>query len=335
MTDRMMAQARSIFRGALPDLFKRPNVTACGLGYKIAGETATRELSIMVSVTRKLPREHLTESELVPQSVDSLPTDVIETGRIRAHAALNPKEKYRPIQPGISIGHPQVTAGTFGYLVERAGERFILSNNHILANCNIAKSGDPIWQPGAADLGTQEDRIATLSDYVPLDFGEASGNCDVAEAFARLLNSLAEATGSHHRLRSVQVTPDENVMDAALARIDAPDEALPAILNIGPPTGVVEPQLGMRVQKMGRTSGLTTGTVTQIDVAVNVDFEGRTARFVDQIMTSKMSAPGDSGSAVLDEQRRAAGLLFAGSDKVMLFTPIQRILSHFNVTLVM
>jgi hypothetical protein len=335
MTDRVMAQARSIFRGALPELFKRPNVTACGLGYKIAGEEETKELSIVVSVTRKLPRERLAESELVPQCVDSLPTDVIQTGPIRAHAALNPKEKYRPIQPGISIGHPEVTAGTFGYLVARAGERFILSNNHILANCNIAKRGDPILQPGMADLGTVEDRVAALSEFVPLDFGEVSGNCDVAESFAQLLNTLAEATGSRHRLRSVQVTPGENVMDAALARIDAPDDVPPDILNLGPPTGIVEPQLGMRVQKMGRSSGLTTGTVTQIDVAVNVDFEGQTARFVDQIMTSKMSSPGDSGSAVLDEERRATGLLFAGSDKVMLFTPIQRILSHFDVTLVM
>ena len=43
-----------------------------------------------------------------------------------------------------------------------------------------------------------------------------------------------------------------------------------------------------------------------------------------------MSSSGDSGSAILDMERRAVGLLFAGSEHVTIFTPLQRVLDHFG-----
>ena len=57
--------------------------------------------------------------------------------------------------------------------------------------------------------------------------------------------------------------------------------------------------------------------------------------FADQIITNSMSSPGDSGSGILDMDRRAAGLLFAGSTSVTIFTPIQRVLDYFGVELAM
>ena len=64
-----------------------------------------------------------------------------------------------------------------------------------------------------------------------------------------------------------------------------------------------------------------------------MDYSGRTVRFVNQVFASPMSAPGDSGAAIMDMQRRAVGLLFGGSDRATIFTPIQRILERFDVTL--
>jgi hypothetical protein len=123
-------------------------------------------------------------------------------------------------------------------------------------------------------------------------------------------------------------------MDAALARPLDPDAIIPEIMNIGLPTGTANVALGQKVQKMGRTTGLTEGVVQQIDVTVNVDYNGRVIQFRDQVFTSSMSQPGDSGSGILDMDKRAVGLLFAGSDRVTIFTPIERILSHFNVDVV-
>ncbi len=335
MNNQIFAQARQIQQQALPQMFQRPNVVACGLGYKIRGTEQTQELSVIVSVVRKVPKAELAPSDLVPEALDGLPTDVIETGRIRAFMPpVEPKARHRPAMPGISVGHHLITAGTLGLLVQRGSERFILSNNHVLANSNNAKIGDPIWQPGPLDGGNDNEKIATLAEFLPLDFGEQQGQCKIAGALATLLNLVAKLTGSSHRLQSIQHTPGVNRLDAALARPDAPDLISPEILSIGLPIGSAEPQLGIQVQKMGRTTGYTQGIIQQSDVSVNVDYNGRTAYFTDQLLTTPMSAAGDSGSAILDMNRRAVGLLFAGSDQATIFTPLQRVLEHFGVTLV-
>ncbi len=329
-----LRRARTIFRQAVPHLLRRRNVVACGLGFKQVGGEWTDELSLVVSVERKLPKEQLTSDDLIPAQVDGLPTDVQQTGRFRA-LEINPRGRYRPAQPGLSIGHYLVTAGTFGYLVRRGEELFILSNNHVLADTNAAQIGDPILQPARLDGGTVErDRIAALSEFVPLDFGETEADHPLLELIAALLNALASLFGSSVRLQATRLSAGENRMDAALARVDDPSLVVPGWPEIGEQRGLAEPQLGMEVQKFGRTTGYTTGIVRQVDVAVNVEYQGRTAHFVDQVMTDSMSAGGDSGSAILDGEGHAVGLLFAGSDAATLFTPLDRILEHFHVDLV-
>jgi ribosomal protein S3 len=108
----------------------------------------------------------------------------------------------------------------------------------------------------------------------------------------------------------------------------------PEILGIGAPQGVREGALGMEVQKSGRTTGHTTGRITQIDVTVQVDYEGQTVTFVDQFMATAMSQGGDSGSAVLDMEGYVTGLLFAGSEMATLINPIQLVLQELDVELV-
>ena len=326
--------AQTIYRQAVGDLFRRRNVVACGLGYKVNGLMQTDELSLVVSVVRKVPASELSLEDLIPQAVSGLPTDVVETGRIRAYMPEDSRVRRRPAQPGISIGHSEITAGTFGLLVQRQGQPYILSNNHVLANCNAASIGDAIYQPGPADSGTAEDRLAGLAEYEPLDFGDNPGECHVVQTVANLVNFIARLSGSSHRLAPIKQTPGLNLMDAALALPDDPLWVLSEVLGIGIPTGVTEPSLGQTVQKMGRTTARTQGIVTQINVTVNVDYAGRTARFTDQVFATAMSHPGDSGSGILDMERRGVGLLFAGSERVTIFTPLQRILTRFGVELV-
>ena len=330
----ILQSAREVVRQAVGQFFGLRNVVACGLGFKVSQGRLTDELSLVVSVTHKVPATELDPEDLIPRAYGGLVTDVVETGRIRAMAVEDPRARRRPAQPGCSIGHRDITAGTFGILVQRDGTLYILSNNHVLANSNAAYVGDPIYQPGASDGGTPNDKLAALIDFVPLDFGEAQAECSTARALAGLLNFLARMTGSSHRLEPVKMTSGLNLMDAALALPDQPDWVIPDILGIGVPTGTSGPFLGQIVQKMGRTTGLTKGVVTQIDVTVDVDYAGRIARFTDQVFTGPISSPGDSGSAILDTERRAVGLLFAGSESITIFTPIRRILDHFGVDIV-
>jgi hypothetical protein len=105
---------------------------------------------------------------MVPKTINGIKTDVIETGKIVAFQQQ--QQKMRPARPGISIGHYQITAGTFGCLVQKNGQVFILSNNHVLANTNAAQVGDAIWQPGKYDGGSSADQIGTLEQFIPIGF---------------------------------------------------------------------------------------------------------------------------------------------------------------------
>jgi len=110
------------------------------------------------------------------------------------------------------------------------------------------------------------------------------------------------------------------------------------IQNIGKVEGTLAPTLGMRVRKMGRTTGLTFGTITLLNATVNVGYTtsrgNRTARFTGQVITEAMSQGGDSGSLVVDAtQNKAVGLLFAGSPLATIFTPIDVVLAGLNVTI--
>ena len=319
-----IAEAQMARAAHVAALLAKQNVVACGVGYKITSGQVTDEPSVVVSVSRKLPIAQLTQQDLVPPTLDGVTTDVVETGVIRAFAG--PRDRWRPVvPPGVSIGHAQVTAGTFGCLVQRGDERFILSNNHILANVNAGRPGDPILQPGPADGGTEADQIAELADYVSLAFGSEPAPAGCSAWLARLWRGEGRpSTG----------TPIENLVDVALARPLTPEMVSADILHIGVPTGIARATLGTPVQKTGRTTGHTTGQIVQIDVTAQVAYGDQVALFVDQFMASAMSQPGDSGSAVLDMERRVVGLLFAGSDNTTLINPIHTVLTALQIQVV-
>ena len=211
----------------------------------------------------------------------------------------------------------------------------ILSNNHVLANVNEASIGDAILQPGAHDGGVNpDDQIATLEDFVPIKLSEIPSDCNIAGNLVSLLNGIGKALDSNTRLKAVRIQAEDNLVDAAIARPLREEDVLPEILNIGTFEEVAVAELGMAVKKSGRTSGYLEGTVQQVDVTVNVNYgAGRTVQFTDQIIASPMGEPGDSGSAILDDQNRLVGLLFAGSDESTIFNKIGHVFAALNLTL--
>ena len=99
----------------------------------------------------------------------------------------------RPVPGGISIGHTEITAGTFGCLVKRGSDTYILSNNHVIANSNDAQVGDVIIQPGPVDGGTSPaDDIARLAEFIPMSYQgderDGGSTCPIATGFASGLN---------------------------------------------------------------------------------------------------------------------------------------------------
>ena len=115
------------------------------------------------------------------------------------------RRRNRPLRIGSSISHFSVTAGTLGCFVANADdskEELILSNNHVMADENRGRAGDPILQPGSVDGGrTSRDTVATLRRYIRLrkkgnsvDAATASLK-DGTEYYYNDLQGLGEITG--------------------------------------------------------------------------------------------------------------------------------------------
>ena len=316
---------------------KKQNVIATGIGYKTVSGQKEPILSIICSVAEKKPKAQLSSKDLVPADIDGIKTDVVETGRI--HALNSHLQRHRPAPGGISIGHRNITAGTLGCVVKKGGQRVILSNNHVLANSNAASVGDAILQPGPADGGKYpDDHIANLLEFIPIEFGTSGGgggsNCPIANSIAASLNLFAAASGSNTRLQAVKKQAGDNQIDAAIAMPLNDAEVSDDILDIGAIAGMAQGVLGMAIQKSGRTTQYTTGTIDQIDVTVDVEYgAGQIARFTDQLLAGPMSQGGDSGSAVLDNDKNLVGLLFAGSDSTTIINRIEHVFSALGLNL--
>jgi hypothetical protein len=320
-------------------LLTMPNVVGVALGTKWQGGLDTGEKALTILVDTKLPKESLNKNDLVPPTISKMRTDVQEVGVLQAgrsveqmltppalgnghqldtfggqlaldDVALAAREnigpfalakRFRPAFGGVSAGHFKITAGTLGTCCYDASafpgkpsRYYILSNNHVLANSNAASIGDPILQPGPFDGGTfPADVIARLSRFVPIKFIQAG------QPVPLNLVDAAIAEGQFHDLdrRIFWVGDIKDVNNA--------------------------PTVGMVVQKTGRTTSWTTGKVQNINATVDVNYGGgKVARFAQQIVTSDMSAGGDSGSLVADRNNNAVGLLFAGSAVVTIVNRI-------------
>jgi len=326
--------AKKAIEGSKLDILKKANVVAVGVGFKTKAGVRTNDVCIVVSVEKKLPVEKLSAQDVIPQSIGGVITDVIQTGKI---VALKERyEKWRPYPAGVSIGHKDITAGTLGSFVKRGEDILLLSNNHVFANSNAGSIGDAIYQPGKYDGGTESDTVANLLDFVPISFsGDTTPTCPIGGFFETLFNLLAKIIGSKHRFslfQEVKPKADEiNRVDCAIAKPTNPSDMELIILEIGDVQGMADAELGMQLQKSGRTTGYTQDTVLQLHVTAQVDYGGPIAVFDEQIMAGPMSQGGDSGSLVLNMDNYAVGLLFAGSNTTTIINPIQDVMDKLQV----
>lgn len=289
------------------------NLVGVGIGEKVTAGGRTGVLCVKVLVARKFPKGRIDRSDRIPASVDGIPTDVEAVGYPRKFPIDN-QARQRPVLGGIS-GSPSLTAagyrfaGTLGVVLVGSLDpdtpnpepRFVLSNNHVLADENRLAIGAAVVQPATLDGGTDADQVGSLADFAPIKFGNA-----------------------------------RNWMDAAVARFDAGVGVSPTILGIGPLAGAADPSLNLLVRKSGRTTGLTEGVVRVVKFDIfDVQYDQGMVR-VDDVMVIENTAgpfsrPGDSGSAIVDSQGRVIGLLFAGSDVVTFAIPIRRVLRRFKL----
>jgi hypothetical protein len=283
-----------------------PNIMGIAFGQRITQGQATNVPALVVYVAKKLPLQFVPQSVLIPRRVyvggDYLEVDVVETGPFYIHSFT---ARERPAPSGISIGHVNITAGTLGCLVNDNTDQTlcILSNNHVMADGNQANIGDAIVQPGPFDGGAAPaDTIATLKRFVMLN---AAGNTvdgaiaevgDKADVIDQMKDNLMPVPRPGHPAVGLLFAGScnrtiMNPIDDVLNQLN-----IQLLAGAGSTIGA---DIGMNVEKVGRTTEYTTSTITEIDVTVTVGgYPFGSATFDRQIATAWMSDGGDSGSVV-------------------------------------
>lgn len=281
------------------------NTVGVGMGYKLKGGKITGQKCLQVYVVKKKPKAKLPASELVPEvlvsGTEPVTTDVIEVGRVVPEKLVT----RNPIQPGYSIGHINVTAGTFGGLVTRGRAYGALSNSHVLAAAGKGKNGDAVLYPGKADGGKPADRVAKLARFRKFTVGGAY----------------------------------VNTVDAAVATFDKAQlkKVRAEVKNLGVPKGTIKKAtLGMAITKTGRTTATTKGKVIGVAARLQINYPGvGLVGFKNQVLCTRYSKPGDSGSLVLEQKsKKAVGLHFAGGPGGSFFNPIDTVLRAMGAKLV-
>jgi len=284
------------------------NVVGVGIGEQVQNGRHTGVLALKFLVRVKYGDDQLTPSDRLPDSIDGIPTDIEEVGTFRSFQT-DPQTILRPSPPGCSVGFKDPSgqlaiAGTFGALVKRGARRFILSNNHVLANENELAIGAPTFQPGFLDAGNPPStrQIGTLS------------------AFAEL-----RAT--------------DNLVDCAISEVTDLTLVTNSIIKIGVPKGVAPAQNSMPVHKFGRTTRYRAGFVDSTMMDVSVNYRTGTFTFRNQIIIKGLNGEafsdnGDSGALVVERNTsRAVGLLFAGSNSHTIANHISDVFQKLNVSL--
>ena len=301
-------------------LLSMPGVNAVDVGYKYVNGQRTDVVAIRVSVSKKKPLSQVPKSQRVADQIDGLPTDVIErTYHLQQFSNRMAVEditlqadttNYRPLKGGISIGPCRavggfVFAGTLGAIVKdnASGNPMMLSNFHVMCVDNGWTVGDDMTQPSRVDTGScPADTVGKLQ--------RATLSASVDGAIASLASGIGYAC---------------------------------EIVDIGAVAGTNTATLGMAVRKRGRTTGLTYGSVDSVSLSVNIDYgDGIGVKTLtnqlgvapDTTHNPKFSDHGDSGSVIVDNDRKVVSLLFAGSDDGhTIGNPIAAVLSELNVQL--
>ena len=297
------------------ELHKYPNVIGTGVSMKFKSGEVLDQPCIVIHVTKKIPNMR---EGVVPAFIDGWPTDVIEMDIPRAQGTFIEPEC--PLQPGNSIKHialPETSlGGTLGCLVRDLSPEskshtlhdkspfsdiLLLSNNHVIANDNIAKPGDPIFHHF-----TRPHHSAYLTRWI-----------------------------------NIEKPPHVNEVDAAVAKPIVPvdPDILEIGIPKGIRNPAVGDSVKMTGAMSGKTSG--TVEAIDEEVSVDTKSHLGIVKYSHCIITSEMSKGGDSGSLLLDDigppsspkNNNGVGLHFAGSNRGCNLN-LRRVLNLLNVDLV-
>ncbi len=272
-------------------IMELPGVLGIGVGL----DREKRQLAFLVVVETTAPMPDLPqEIEGVPVMVERHDRDVPLHGAPACVQPCHANQLPLPVEMGNSAFTTNVcSACTLGFVAcdVESRQRVYVTNAH----CSTDSKGCV----AAAPIGTSTAHVGRLD----------ANNCGIASIVGQTSGQVGPICAPGVR----------NVLDAA--KVDsASNQTQFSIRDIGVPRGTPGTVLvGDTVQKSGRTTGLTRGTVAAvnfIDLVGPYDCCGN-ATFVNQIRVNALGAGpfirgGDSGSALLNMDGEIVGLLFSG-----------------------
>ena len=296
------AFATAAAEGVLDEFFQ-PEEGFAGLAVQSVGYTkgAERE-SVVIYVTRGSQKA----LKALPNEVGGVPVAARVIGKLRVGPApaksTSPPGHFFERQGRIACGSScapsrEQYAGTLGALLTQGNRTLALSNNHVFAACNHTPIGMPILAPATGDARPNR---------------RAPSEVCVFETMEELRSGVPGL-----------VTP--MTVDAAIAAVRVPSVVSSwqgDDTGFDTPPTVNAPRSGMKVKKVGRTTGLTLGTVEAF-VPTPWMLPYKAKRFTAEVWFqdtwtirsddgSPFALPGDSGSLVVTEEGSAAvGVVFA------------------------
>lgn len=302
--DPRVAEYTRIKDTVAPDLLKRPGVNGVGIGNKRVGGEDTGELAIVVFVSEK---RDVPSEEAVPTEISGAPTDVVELTFEPVGATAEPPHApgppeadpgyYDPLIGGISMGPARKFGiggygfGTLGCIVAdvQDGTPLMLSVYHVMCDYDgQAQVGDQMCQPALPDANWDCHGAGTLTRW-------SVGN--------------------------VSVSGVQYGVEVAVAAVAGRGSTRRTIAQLGNLTGTRLPDLYVPVMKRGRTTLVTSGAIVYVNVDYSFNF-GPPYGWVDLANVfivrsddgNPFCAAGDSGSVIVDANRRAVGLVQGATD---------------------
>jgi len=192
------------------DMLRKTNVVGYSkvLQPKISKDIVTDIESIRFYVTEKQPMNALNLIDILPKTIEDIPTDVYISGEWKVIPPLpvvkvpSKTIKIRPLKAGISIGNASITAGTHGWYYKKGGKEYGGSNAHIVSeDCGKEGSAEKrMLQPGSYDAGTEVAGQYIYHKKVN-SLGGSSG-CTPSNAIVKSLNFLSKAFDRKTRFKT-------------------------------------------------------------------------------------------------------------------------------------
>jgi hypothetical protein len=303
-----------------PALMAMPNVVGTAITMLADGSPALMILTIEPMAKGALPFD--LEGLPIVEEVSGIIRPMVDLP-MASDKAGNTAKQTPPISLGTSGGwrydlaNGYCCGGTLGSLVTNGTTQYVLSNYHVLeadivsgGNSRIATTGDFVIQPGLIDVACN---AATAQNVGTLVVRKSLPNNNVDCAIAQVISGMVRTDGAILGIGTISKTP------------------IAAVVN-------------MAVKKAGRTTGLTTSTISGLNATISVAYENEcaggaafTKTFTGQIVIknsrSKFLAGGDSGSLMVQNiatNPKPVGLLFAGSSTTAIANPIGQVLSFLG-----